>query len=126
MIALGLLGSVLISAAGLVTLGNRQIRAGSLRSTALTIARTVLEETATWGFRAIYGRLGCSADGQQCSVEAWHALAESRLPGATVEVRVETLDGLSFADARVLRLTVTVAWPDGPRTRTLRLMALRV
>ena len=62
MIALGLLGSLLISAAGLVTLGNRQIRAGSLRSSALTIARTVMEESAAWSFRESYDRLGCSAD----------------------------------------------------------------
>ena len=132
-IALGLLGSLLISAAGLVTFGNRQIRAGSSRSQALTIARTVMEEMAAWSFRQSYDRLGCSAEEPQCSVgpgqpavESWQALAKSRVPGATVEVLVAALDGMPLADSRALRVTVSVAWLEGPRSRTLRLMSLRV
>ena len=132
-IALGLLGSLLISAAGLVTFGNRQIRAGSLRSQALTIARSVMEEMATWSLHQTYDRLGCSADQLQCSVgpghpaaEPWQALAESRVSGATVEVLVAALDGMPLADSRALRFTFSVAWLEGPRSRTLRLLSLRV
>ena len=53
-IALGLLGSLLISAAGLAAFGSRQIRAGGSRSQALTIARSVVEEMAAWSFRQTY------------------------------------------------------------------------
>ena len=132
-IALGLLGSLLISAAGLVTVCNRQIRAGSLRTKALTIARTVTEEMATWSFRQTYESLGCSAEQLQCTVgpadpavRSWQALAESRVSGATVEVLVAALDRLPLGDSRALRVTVSVAWLEGSRSRTLRLMLLRV
>ena len=133
LIALGLLGTLLISAAGLITFGNRQIRAGSSRSRALTIARTVMQEMATWNFRQTYDRLGCSGDQPQCSVspshpalESWQAMADSRVPQATVEILVEALDGMPLADSRSLRLSVSVAWLEGARFRTLRLMSLRV
>ena len=132
-IALGLLGSLLISAAGLATLGNRQIRAGRSRSHALAMARTVMEEMAAWSFPQTYARLGCSAEETQCSVgpgrpavESWQALAESRIPGVTLQLLVAALDGLPLAESRALRVTVSVAWPEGPRSRTVRLMSLRV
>ena len=133
LIALGLLGTLLLSAAGLVTLGNRQIRAGSSRSQALTIARTVLEEMAAWNFRQTYDRLGCSGDQTRCSVspshpvlESWQTMADRRVPRATVGILVEALDGMPLADSRALRLSVSVAWLEGARSRTLRLMSLRV
>jgi len=132
-IALALLGSLLISAAGLATFGDRQIRAGRSRSRALTIARTVMEEMAAWSFRQTYDRLGCNADQPECAVGPghpvvgpWQVMAESRLSGATVEVLVAALEGMPLADSRVLRVSVSVAWREGPRSRTLRLMLLRV
>ena len=132
-IALGLLGSLLISAAGLATFGNRQILAGRSRSHALTIARTVMEEMAAWSFRQTYDRLGCSAEEAQCSVgpghpalESWQAQADSRVPGAKLQLLVAALDGMPLAESRILRVTVSVAWTEGPRSRTVRLMSLRV
>ncbi len=132
-IALGLLGSMLISAAGLATFGNRQIRAGRSRSQALTIARSVAEQMRAWSFRETYARLGCSPEQALCSVgpghpaaEAWQSVAESRLPGATVRVLVAALDGAPLARSRVLRVSVSVAYVEGLRPRAVHLMLLRV
>ena len=92
-----------------------------------------MQEMATWNFRQTYDRLGCSGDQPQCSVspshpalKSWQAMADSRVPQATVEILVEALDGMPLADSRSLRLSVSVAWLEGARSRTLRLMSLRV
>lgn len=130
-IALGLLGSLLVAVAGMVTTGSRQIRAGGLRSRALTIARTVAEQMAGWTFRQSLERLGCSGDSTRCQVTSgdalrpWQALAREHLPQAELELVVSAVDGAELADSRALRVTVVVSWREGRRSRSLSLLWLR-
>ena len=49
-IALGLLGSVLVSMAGLFVMAERIVHGGRDHTTALSIARDILEETNGWHF----------------------------------------------------------------------------
>jgi hypothetical protein len=132
-IAMGLLAGLLVSVAGLLTLGNRHVRGGARASQALTVARTVLEDLEVVGYDRAYRSLGCdgalpacrAASGQPV-VAAWHELAETDLHAPRVEVRIEALGAISLDGARALRITVTVGWREGLRERRVQLTTLRV
>lgn len=133
LVALGLLGSLLLSVAGLVTTGSRQIHSGGLRSRALAVAHTVAEELAGWSFRQSFEAFGCAGHAPLCRVDpdalppAWPELAAETLPQAGLAVVVSAIDGgRGLADSRALRITVTVSWREGRRPRSVSLLWLQI
>ena len=58
-IALGLLASALMAAAGLLAVGNRQVQGGGHRSQALAVAEAIVEELDVGGYARPIARLGC-------------------------------------------------------------------
>jgi Tfp pilus assembly protein PilV len=132
-IALGLLAGLLLSVAGLLAAGNRQIRSGARASRALALARTVVEDLDLGARHRAYQRLGCAGGQRACHVDSgqpavrrWHALAGSELTALRIEVRVEALGAATLDAAPALRVSVRVAWQEGLRSRGIRLTTLRV
>lgn len=122
---------MLISVAGLLTLGNRQISSGAHTSSALVVAQSIVEALELDGYRQIYAGLGCDATLHTCRVGSghatvgdWHALAS--LPAPLVEIRIDAVGASSLDTAPALRVTVAVSWREGHRSRRLRLTTLRV
>lgn len=137
-VALGLLACVLLSIAGLLVLGTRQVRSGRHSSEALAVARDVIEKIEGFGFRQIYWQFGCDAASASCLVESgqnpqavtWHEQLKRTLPaGSEAEILLEGLDEggsstrLDSADG--IRVTVTVSWTEGLRPRRVRLVTMR-
>jgi hypothetical protein len=132
-IALGLLAGLLISVAGLLTLGNRQISSGARASCALAVAQSILEALELEAYHRTYASLGCDATLSTCRVDSgqttvgdWHALAAANLPDPLVEIGVDAIGAPSLEAAPALRITVAVSWQEGLRSRRLRLTTLRV
>jgi hypothetical protein len=132
-IALGLLAGLLISVAGLIALGNRQISGGALASRALVVAQSILEALELDAYHRTYSNLLCDASLATCRVGSgqavvgdWHALAAANLPAPVVEVRVDAVGAPSLHAAPALRISVVVSWQEGVRSRRLRLTTLRV
>jgi hypothetical protein len=128
-----LLAGLLISVAGLLTLGNRQINSGAHTSRALAVARSIVEGLELEAYRQTHASLGCDATLPTCrvgsgqaTVEGWHALALASLPAPRVEIRIDAIGAPSLDAAPALRITVAVSWREGPRSRRLRLTTLRV
>jgi len=132
-IALGLLASALISAAGLLAVGNRQVQGGGLRSQALAIAAAIVEELDVGGYTHPITLLGCDPTQRSCSVVSgdpalaqWQTLAQTDLPAPTLEVRVEAIGAATIDTAPAFRLSVRVSWREGLRVRRIHLVGLRV
>ena len=132
-IALGLLASALITAAGLLAVGNRQVQGGGLRSQALAVAEAIVEELDVGGYARTIARLGCDPTQPSCAVVSgdpelseWQALAETDLPTPVVEVRLEAVGGPTIVTAPAMRLSVRVSWREGLRSRRVHLVGLRV
>jgi len=132
-IALGLLASALLTATGLLAVGNRQIRGGGLRSQALAVAQAIVEELDVGGYVLPITRSGCDPTQPSCSVVSgdaalseWQALAEIDLPAPIVEVRIEAVGGTTLDTAPAFRLSVRVSWSEGLRSRRIHLVGLRV
>jgi Tfp pilus assembly protein PilV len=136
-VALGLLAGVLLSVAGLLVIGSRQVRGGRSSSEALAAARAVVEEMRTWSFREVTGRFAVDCDPTQaaCTVDSrtsvaaaaatWQADLADRLAGSHAEIVLEALDAGSLDTAGTLRVTVTVFWRDGVRARQVGLATVR-
>ncbi len=138
-VALGLLGSVLISIAGLLALGNRQVLAGRSRSSALAIAKHLQEELGSVGFHRTYGRFGCEAGARDCLVESGTATAETTALKTMVDAVVtdgqvqilfeslaETGTPPNLEDASAIRMNVIINWRDGLRARNVQLATVRM
>jgi hypothetical protein len=131
--ALGLLAGLLVSVAGLLVLGARQVGAGARASHALAVAQTVLEELDLQAYRRTYSDLGCDGGLSACHVasgqpaaRAWDALAQASLSAPHLEIRIDAVGAPSLDAAPVLRVAVIVSWSEGSRARRLRLATLRV
>jgi Tfp pilus assembly protein PilV len=136
-VALGLLASVLISVAGLLVLGNRQVAGGRSSSEALAVGRDVLEEMKAWPFAEVTAAFAsdCTLDavascvvqsGSSAAMFAWDERAKAMLFGARIELVLDSLDGAMLDVARGIRITVTVHWVEGTRARSARLAAVRM
>ena len=139
-VAMGLLSGILISVAGLMVVGNRQVKSGRHSTEALAVARVILEEMNGWGFHQTYSLLGDDGSNQtllvdtKVSVEsvtqAWQQALDAMLQNTRAEIQLESIvdDGgapiLSAASA--IRIQVTIYWTEGPRDRTLQLTAVRM
>lgn len=132
-IALGLLAGLLISVAGLISLGNRQISSSARVSHALVVAQSILEALELDAYHRTYSSLDCDPTLASCRVGSgetivhdWHALAAETLPAPSVEIRIDAVGASSLEAAPALRITVAVSWQEGLRSRRLRLTTLRV
>ncbi len=137
--ALGLLAGVLIAAAGILVLGNRQVTRGRSGSEALAAARDVLEEMKSWSFqrvtRSFAADCSSSPDPASCDVDgstsataaAWQQQVREALGDtARIELSLESLDGAALDSARAVRITVRVIWSDGQREREMPLAMVRM
>lgn len=137
-IALGILGGVLVSVAGLLVIGSRQVTSGRNSSEALAVARTIVEELEGWGFRQTYrgfedpgcqpaAAAACTFDTSENAVAAdWQAALEEVLNEPRAEVAVESLEGVKLDASSGLRIRVTVYWTEGSRDREVTLTAVRL
>jgi len=135
-VALGLLASVLISVAGLLVLGNRQVSSGRSSSEALAVARDVLEEIKSWSFHETTAAFvdDCDLATLTCTIESetsvtaadWHRQLVDDVGQGRLEIVLDSLDGDALDQTRNLRVTVTVYWEDGARSRSLRLATVRM
>ena len=134
-LAMGLLGVVLGSIAGLFTIGATQIKSGRNASEALVVARSVLEEMHGWSFRQLYEVY--SFDGSSGALMAytntpgfaskWQGALDEYLANAYAKISVASLEpGVSLANSSQIRLVVTVHWEEGPRKRKVRLSVVRM
>ncbi len=137
-VALGLLGGVLISMAGLLLLGNQMVTGGRSSSEALAVARDVLEEMKSWNFSQTTARFADACDlsnvactvlgdaGASAAAVPWQETVEAALGSGRIEILLESLDGAPLASAGGVRVTVTVYWNQGTRARNVRLATARM
>lgn len=141
--AMGLAAMVMVTIAGLFSVGGRQVRSGRHSSEALAIANLVLEEMNAGAFKQIWQRFdapgtftsaGFIADtdtNDAASSVRWRSLLHDRLgPTARAAIRIDALaesgappdlDG----DPRAVRITVTVSWTEQARVRRVTLVTVR-
>jgi type II secretory pathway pseudopilin PulG len=135
-LAMGLLAGVLGSIAGLFIVGAGQVESGRNATEALAAARSIVEETQSWGFQQLYEGLG--SDGQTDSYDVdtkdsadladWQALFCNTLPRGHATISIASLEpGAPFlADSSQLRIVVTVHWEEGTRSRRVSLGTVRM
>jgi Tfp pilus assembly protein PilV len=135
-LALGLLAAVLLSVCGLFLLGERQVRSGRAHSSALAVARDILEEMSARGFHDLHVALGLDGSAAAYTVDTrsnafaagWQRALDRELRGAHARIELRSVgEGAAVAlrEAVAVRLTVTVFWSEGPRARRVRLATLR-
>jgi type II secretory pathway pseudopilin PulG len=135
-IALGLTAVLSLSVAGLAGLARRSIDAGRTSSTALAVARSVLDDLAgtsydgTWRTLGLDGSLASGLADSRAGAWAtgWQAVLVRSLPRSFVEVELTTIapsrtTPLDLAEA--IRVVVRVRWGEGPRARSVRLATVR-
>ena len=140
-VALGMMAGVLISVAGMLTLGGRYVKSGRNASEGLAVARDIMEELHGWGFEQTYRLFGKDGNAVSYTIKTdeldavdyvwqdvdeptWQDMLEN-LHEARAEIRIESLAGnLNVANA--IRIHVTVRWREGPRPREVRLSTLRL
>jgi type II secretory pathway pseudopilin PulG len=138
-VALGLLAGVLISVAGLFSVGAQRVKSGRTSSEVLAAARAILEEMSGWGFRQTYllfDDAACRGTDAACLIDTttnpfasrWQARLDEIPSDARAEIRLEALDGAppTLATTDAIRLSVTVLWREGQRSRNLELSTVRM
>ena len=134
-LAMGLLGLVLGSVAGLFTMGAAQVKSGRKASEALVVARSIVEEMQGWSFQQLYGAYGSDGSTGSLLVDTrdsdfaskWQATLDEGLANSYATIAILALEpGVSLANASQVRLMVTVYWDEGRRTRTIRLDTVRM
>jgi type II secretory pathway pseudopilin PulG len=137
-VALGLLAGVLISISGLFALANRQLDGGRNHSTALAVAKDILEEMEGWGYSQVWSTFGVDGSAARHTVDTrtngfaakWQAMLESELVNCYAEIELASVDdsppGPALRDAGAIRVRVTVHWEEGPRSREVSLATVRL
>jgi len=137
-LALALLGTVLIAISGLFALGSRQLQSGREQTTALAVARDVLEEMDAWGFDQLYGAYAIPGTDAEGTVDTRSPGYASRwqdtlagLDGGYAEIHIEALapgggSPPALEQAEAIRIRVTVHWVEGARERELELATVRL
>jgi uncharacterized protein (TIGR02598 family) len=144
-IALGLLAGVVITVSGLFILGGRQLKSGRTSSEALAVAREIVEEMNTWGFRQTWQIWDGSFTGAANTYTAdtrtnttpqaqeWQQTLEDKLGSAafaTVAVnslaQTGTPPNFNTSSCKALRVVVTVFWNEGQRARTVQVGTVRM
>ena len=138
-VALALLGTVVISLSGLFVIGTQQVDGGRDHSTALAVARDIIEETNGWGYGWLYDGFGVANTQNLALIDTrspgfaaqWQTLLDNELRDAHAEIELRSIsDGggspPAFKDATAIRIQVTVFWSQGPRNRSLSLTMVRM
>ena len=134
-LAMGLLGVVLGSIAGLFTIGATQVKSGRNASEALVVARSILEEMHGWSFSQLYGVYGVDGSAGTLQVDTrdggfaskWQVALDEDLCNAYAKIYISAMEpGASLADSSQVRLRVTVYWEEGLRKRKVRLRTVRM
>ena len=133
-VALGLLGGILLSVAGMFLLGERQVMRGRNQSYALSISRTILEEVGGWSHEATWERFGMTGTNATQTIDTqtnsfatkWQPLLDETLHTAAAEIRVESCDGSSLDTAPALRVIVRVWWDERTERRDVELSLVRL
>jgi Tfp pilus assembly protein PilV len=137
-LALGLLGAVLISIAGMFVVSEKQVESGKTSTEALAVARTILEEVQGLGFQQTYevfGLDGTAATYQVASdSNAYAGKWQTTLDESIGRDSVATIDIASVAagtppsldSARAIRVTVTIGWTEGERPREVVVSTVRM
>jgi prepilin-type N-terminal cleavage/methylation domain-containing protein len=139
-IALALLGAVLISLSGLMTLGNRQVNSGRTQTQAVAVARDILEEMNGWGFHQTYEAFGLDGSRPDTNppidtrvepfAAKWQPLLERELQDGWAEITLQSIDGTNnppdLVLATAIRVVVTIHWREGPRSRSVQLATVRM
>lgn len=137
-LALGLLGSVLISIAGLSVLGARQLASGRASTLALGTAASILERMEGSSLKQTYEGFGL--DGSEASQRVdsrldplavgWRSELDAALRGADLEIELASVEPGGPAPplirARAVRVVVRVRWREGARCRALELATVRL
>ena len=137
LVALGLLAAVLISISSLFLFGERQVHSGRTQTTALAVARDVIEELSGWSYRDLYRNFGLSGAAVAYTVDSrsnafaarWQPALDAGLQDGYALIDLESIaDGPArpLNETRALRVTVTVSWREGLRSRSLQLATVRM
>lgn len=137
-LALALLGSVLIAVSGLFVLASRQLDSGRGQTTALAVARDILEEMNGWSFTWLYEGhqiAGGQPAGSTSTLDPGYAarwqprLDELGAAHAVIELESVAVGGGLPPDldqASAIRVRVTVFWSEGERDRQVELATVRM
>jgi type II secretory pathway pseudopilin PulG len=136
-VSLALLSVVLMSIGNLFVLGQRQIKSGRTSTTALSTAQSILETVEQWGFGETYSRFGFDGAATTYSVDSrtngaaagWQSALSSKLPGSYATIDLASLSSgtpPAMSSTGAIRVTVTVFWTEGSRSRTIRLATVRM
>jgi len=137
-LSLGLLAGVLISMTWLFVLGSHHAKSGRTASEALSVARTIIEETQGWGYNQTYLNYGLNGSAASYSVDSrtnsyaakWQTLLNEKLLNSYALIELESLvptgtpPALDSADA--IGVTVTVVWFENKRERRVDLRMVRM
>jgi len=135
-LALGLLGAVMGSIAGLFVLGAGGVNRGRTASEALAGARTMIEQMESWRFDELYEEFGLDGAASSYLIDTrdnshaaeWQAELVDKLPTAFAIIEIVSLepDAPYLKDSRQVRVTVTIRWSEGTRNRNVRLTTVRI
>lgn len=139
-LALGMMAAVLLSVAGMFTLSERQVSSGKTSTEALAVARAIVEEMNGWGFRQTYQLFGLNGSTTTATVYSngggyaakWQArLDQSLQRGSVARIDLAALppeggSAPTLANAKAIRVTVTVNWTEGQRPRHATLATVRM
>lgn len=137
-LALALLGGVLISLSGLFVMSEGLVHGGQQQTVALSIARDILEETGGWHFEGLYDAFGLDGSAASYTIDTrsnaraaiWQAALDAELEGSHAEIVLESITESGSPPplnlATGIRLTVTVYWSEGPRSRSVGLATVRM
>jgi len=137
-VALGIIGSVLISMAGLFVMAERIVHGGKHHTKALAIAWDILEETNGWHFDGLYQTFGLDGSVSGYTLDSrtqpyasgWQAMLDEDLGSAYAEIKLESLEEggstPALRDARCIRIAVTVHWRNEQRSRQVSVATVRM
>jgi len=135
-LALGLIGAVLGSIAGLFAIGAGGVKSGRNASEALSVARSMIEEMQSRPPQQVYLQYGCDGGLSSCvanssddsELAGWQVLLDEKLTDAHATVAVASLEPspVPLSSSAQVRVMVTIYWNEGSRARKVRLGTVRM
>lgn len=139
-LALGLMGAVMISIAGMFVISERGVESGKTSSESLAVARAILEEINSLGFQQTYQVFGFDgtaatytlASDTNAYAAKWQTILDDtvgRGAVATIEISSVGLMGNApsvLENARAIEVTVTIDWTELERPRDVTVSMVRM
>lgn len=139
-LALGILGGVLVSIAGLFILGGKQVKSGREATEALSVARAVIEEMDGWSFHQTWQLYGIDGSTNTTATldtrtnayaSKWQPTLDEALYNSHAEITISSLAPSgspvpNLDSTRSIRIVVTVFWAEGQRNRSIQLGTVRM